>query len=72
MDYEMLISCLNVLVFMITIAYSMYFFTCFRTMVMYNQEPDVPVMKMEESSLSLSLLDTEINYFHSSDTTPLP
>lgn len=36
---EILISCLNVIVLVITIAYSLYYFTCFRQMMAYQEKP---------------------------------
>lgn len=54
LDMEILVSCLNVIVLVITIAYSLYYFTCFRQMMAYQEEP-------KKDALLDTLYENDIN-----------
>ena len=60
LDVEILISCLNVIVFVITIAYSLYYFTCFKQMMMYKKEPTVLITSHSNQSIVVHLPENEI------------
>ena len=60
LDVEILISCLNLIVFVITNEYSLYYLTFCIEMMMYEKEPTVWITGQSNQSIVVHLPENEI------------
>ena len=59
MDVEMLISCLSVITFVITIAYTLYYFTCFRQLTTVEENYVMSEIVITSSITSLATIEDQ-------------